>query len=107
MSLDFYLTTIQPTVVFDANITHNLTGMADAAGIYWCLWRPEEIGITKAHQMIPLLTEGLRKLVEDPETFQQYDSSNGWGTYQHFVPFVKQVLAGCIEHPDADVETCR
>jgi hypothetical protein len=107
MSLDFVLKKTQPTVVFDANITHNLTRMADAAGIYWCLWRPDEIGITKAHQMIPLLTEGLQKLIEDPETFRQYDAANGWGKYENFVPFVKRVLTGCIEHPDADVETCR
>ena len=38
--------------VYSANITHNLTKMADEAGIYECLWRPEEIGITKAGQLI-------------------------------------------------------
>ncbi len=30
-------------VVFEYNITHNLGVMADAAGIYEALWRPEEI----------------------------------------------------------------
>jgi hypothetical protein len=27
---------------------HNLTKMAGTAGLYDCLWRPEEIGITTA-----------------------------------------------------------
>jgi hypothetical protein len=107
MSLDFSLQVTKPVTVFSANITHNLGRMADAAGIYQCLWRPEELGITKAHQMIPLLTDGLMKLIEDPERFREYNAPNGWGTYENFVIFVKKVLAGCVEDPDADVRTCR
>ena len=34
--------------VYSANITHNLNTMADEAGIYKHLWRPDEIKITKA-----------------------------------------------------------
>ncbi len=30
--------------VYSANITHNLGEMADKAGIYYALWRPEEKG---------------------------------------------------------------
>lgn len=29
--------------VFSQNVTHNLGKMADAAGIYYALWRPEEL----------------------------------------------------------------
>ena len=107
MSLDFYLTRVQPTRVFDANITRNLTKMADAAGIYQALWRPEEGGFTKAEQIIPILREGLALLKSDPERFKNYDSPNGWGLYIHFVPFVEKVLAACEEFPDADIEVSR
>src|SRR6266496_3980933 len=41
------------------NITHNLNTMADAAGIYKHLWRPEELGITKAGELIAPLAAGL------------------------------------------------
>lgn len=34
--------------LYDANITHNLNRMADEAGIYEHVWRPEEIGVTTA-----------------------------------------------------------
>lgn len=48
MSLDFSLFETKQVVeehyVFDINITHNLTGMADAAGIYNALWRSRENG---------------------------------------------------------------
>lgn len=51
MSLDVYLYVLVDTggaephraELFSANITHNLSRMAAAAGIYECLWRPEEM----------------------------------------------------------------
>ena len=103
MSLDFYLTRIQPTEVFSANITHNLTEMAREAGIYYALWRPGEKGYTKAEQIIPILRDGLEKMKRDPDFFKKFDSPNGWGLYIHFVPFVESVLAACEEYPDADI----
>ncbi len=107
MSLDVYLTRVQPTEVYSSNITHNLNKMAEAAGIYAHLWRPEEIGITKAAQLIDPLREGLARLRADPAKFEAYNASNGWGLYKHFVPFVEQYLAACIKYPDADVSVSR
>lgn len=101
------LTKIQPAEVYSANITHNLNTMAEAAGIYKHLWRPDEIEITKAEQLIAPLTAGLQKLKDAPEHFMQYDSPNGWGMYKHFVPFVEKYLAACVENPDADVSVSR
>lgn len=46
MSLDFclqYKNDGNEISVFDRNITHNLGNMADKSGIYYALWRPEEI----------------------------------------------------------------
>jgi hypothetical protein len=72
--------------LFETNITHNLAGMADAAGIYDCVWRPEDHGITTARQCIEPLRAGLARLRADPDKFRQHDAANGWGTYEHFVP---------------------
>ena len=93
--------------VYWANITHNLTDMAFEAGIYLHLWRPEEIGITKAEQVVGWLILGLNLLKSDPEYYKQFDSPNGWGTYENFVPFVEKYLQACIENPDADVSVSR
>lgn len=103
MSLDFTLSKMAVVDVYDANITHNLGPMAREAGIYQCLWRPKELGITTAQQMIQPLREGLAKLRERPEHFTKFDSPNGWGLYVNFVPWVEGVLAACEEHPDAKV----
>lgn len=107
MSLDVTLTEMQPCAVFDANITHNLTAMADAAGIYEALWRPEELKIRHAVELIPLLEAGLANLKSDPEHFKQFNASNGWGLYEHFVPFVERYLEACREHPNAEVSVSR
>jgi hypothetical protein len=119
MSLDVYLskpaTPECPTChhkqevegVYDANITHNLTGMADAAGIYQHLWRPDEIGVTKASQLIEPLKAGVEKLKANPEAFKKHNAPNGWGLYEHFVPFVEKYLEACISYPDADVRVSR
>lgn len=106
MSLAVYLQDSEG-VVYSANITHNLGEMAEAAGIYMALWRPEEIGITTAQQLIEPLTAGLQKMVADPKHYKQYNASNGWGLYQDFVPWVIAYLEACKEWPDATVEVSR
>ncbi len=81
--------------------------MAKQAGVYECLWRPDEHEITKAGQIIPILAEGVRRLEADPEYFKKFDSPNGWGKYVHFVPFCKNYLEACRENPEARVKVSR
>jgi len=56
--------------------------MAQSAGLYDCLWKPEENGIETAEDLIPLLVSGLEKLKANPEHFKKFEDSSGWGTYQ-------------------------
>lgn len=92
---------------YSANITHNLGNMADEAGIYKHLWRPEEIGITKAHQLIEPLKAGVALMKSDPPRFEKHNAPNGWGLYEHFVPFVERYLEACQNSPNADVSVTR
>jgi len=57
-----------------ANITHNLGEMADKAGIYKALWRPEEIGAKYAKDIIEIVEKGLSDLKARPEYFEQFNS---------------------------------
>lgn len=106
MSLDITLTE-NGEEVFSANITHNLNKMADVARIYIPLWKPEEIGITKAKQLYPLLQEGLAAMVLDPEKFEALNPENGWGSYKNFVPWIFELIQACRMYPNADVSVCR
>lgn len=71
------------------------------------LWRPEEIGITKAAELIDPLRDGLAKMKADPERFEAHNAPNGWGLYKHFVPWIEKYLAACEEYPDAQVRAWR
>ena len=107
MSLDVYLSAVRPMTVYEANITHNLGAMAKEAGIYQQLWRPDEIGVTKAAELIEPLRAGLTLLEGDEARFRKFNPSNGWGDYYGLVEFVRQYLAACESNPDADVRVSR
>ena len=124
MSLDVYLqdkTRIEPCrcacgheherqqtdVLYDDNITHNLNTMADAAGLYQALWRPEDINITTAAQLIAPLQRGLAELETNPDRYRALNPANGWGNYAGLVRFVRAYLMACQAHPDATVRASR
>ena len=94
-------------MLYDANITHNLGEMADKAGIYKALWMPEEIGAKYAKDIIDIVEKGLADLISRPEYFKQFNSQNGWGMYEHFVPFVIKYLDALKEYPEAEIKVSR
>jgi hypothetical protein len=107
MSLDVRLSkvTLMTVDLFEANITHNLGAMAEEAGIYRHLWHPEEIGITKASQLVEPLRAGVDLMRSEPPRFEALNPPNGWGTYRDFLPWIERYLAACERYPDADVAT--
>lgn len=107
MSLDVYLEEMRPAEVYWRSITHNLGQMAVAAGIYKHLWRPEELGIKTAGDLIEPLRQGLARLQADPERFEAHNPRNGWGDYEGFVEFVADYLRACAESPTATVRISR
>lgn len=92
---------------FSQNITHNLANMAEEAGIYKHCWRPEEIGITKARQLIEPLENAIFAMRANPERFKKHNASNGWGLYEHFLPWLENYLAACKATPEANVSVWR
>ena len=105
MSLDIYL--VRPMSDHVGNVTHNLNKMAMEAGIYQHLWRPEEIGITHARQLIDPLRAATRDMLARPDHYRQFNPANGWGEYEGLVAFCRRVADSCEEHPDAEIEVSR
>lgn len=93
--------------VFQANITHNLGKMATEAGIYYACWRPEEIEAKVAKDIIPLLEKGFEDMKSRPDYYKQFDSSNGWGIYVDFLPWVEEYLNACKAYPEAEISVSR
>ena len=94
-------------LVYTANITHNLGVMAAEAGIYKFLWRPEEIGINRAFELIEPLKKGLKILKEKPARFKKLNPENGWGNYELLINFVGDYLKACIKYPKSKVSVWR
>jgi len=92
---------------FSANITHNLAGMADEAGIYGIVWRPEENGITTARQLIEPLRKAIADMKADPARFKKHNAPNRWGLYENFLPWLENYLQACEAMPDAAVRVSR
>lgn len=93
--------------VYHANITHNLNAMEREAGLYQYLWRPEEVGITHARQLIEPLRTGLKLMEGDPERFRALNPPNGWGSYEGLMGFVEDYVLACERYPDAEVSISR
>lgn len=113
MSLDLDLYHEPSGFNAEYNITHNLTDMADAAGIYQPLWRGLIVEgdttrpVTCARDLIGPILDGLRVMTADPDRFKALNPPNGWGTYDGFVAWLAKVLAACCECPQASVSICR
>jgi len=90
--------------VFDYNITHNLTHMAKAAGVYEKLWYPLE---AKASELVDPLVMGIKTMVEDKERLIEFNPDNGWGNYDTLLEFMLEYLKACLKYPDAAVRICR
>lgn len=93
--------------VFSTNITHNLNKMADEAGIYYFLWRPDEIGATLAKHVTTPIKEGLERLKARPDYFKQFDTENEWGTYKDFIPWLEQLVIALDKNPEATIHISR
>lgn len=113
--------------VYSANITHNLGKMADEAGLYEALWRPhrlkpgydipeddhkaeweyEDANPVRAHEIIEIIEKGLADMKDRPKHYEKFNSPNGWGMYEHFVPWIERYLAALKEFPETQVECNR
>ena len=87
--------------VFSAKISHHLADMADSVGIWEVIWNPIH---EQAMDAIEPLTLGVNELKRHPEKYRRYDSPNGWGTYDSFVPWLDEVIEACKEHPMAMIK---
>lgn len=126
MSLGVYLTR-GGEELFWANITHNLGQMAAEADIYNALWRPHRLKkeynipagnhddeysfenntTTYAKDIIDIVEKGLFDMKSRPEHYEKFNSSNGWGLYKHFIPWIEKYLEALKTYPDAIISVSR
>lgn len=89
----------QKEEIFSLNITHNLNKMADTAGFYKQLWHLE--GITTCEDLLPHIEQGILELESNPTKYKQYSAKNNWGTYEQFIPWLKDLAEKLKIEPKA------
>ena len=116
MSLDVYLQfevdtggpQLRTFTIFEASYTHNCNVMAEAAGLYTYVWRPDECeDVSVAGDLIEHLRRGIRLMENDPDRFIAMNPSNGYGSYETFLPWLRRYLEACIENPKATIYASR
>jgi hypothetical protein len=104
MSLDIWLTNSRTgETIYECSITHNLRAMAEYAGLKNVTWDAHKHNYTLAKELIPELSKGLLFLIKNKEECQKFNASNGWGMYEHFLPFIAALLDACIQNPDTRI----
>ena len=117
--------------IYSSNITHNLGTMAKEAGLYEALWRPyricieniiqidydnityeeendiEDMWTVLASDIIYYIEQGLYELKSYKKLYKRFDSPNGWGVYDDFVPFVEEYLEALKANPDGIINVDR
>jgi hypothetical protein len=86
------------------NITHNLGNMWEAAGVYDALY--ESAG-QECGQFIPTLETGLADMKANPDKYKAFNAKNGWGLYEHAVPFLEKWIETCKKYPKAKIWVSR
>jgi len=107
MSLDVYLNSAKSGEDYWRNITHNVSAMASDAMLYYPLWRPEEIGVKKARQLIPFLKAGIMLMELNEVEIRLKEPSNGWGSYDGLLEFVRDYLRACQDYPNSTIRVSR
>lgn len=104
---------------WSANITHNLGNMADhipvklngvETTLYYICWRPEEIRPAinvNTDTVLEGLLQGINYMLLHRKELLQYESPNGWGTYEGFMKFLLNYKQACEDNPDCEIEVSR
>lgn len=97
----------EDNIVWHGNITHNLGQMAnnipiDEKTLYYYLWRPGEIGFKYVNKnYINAIKTGYEYIKNNKEKLEKFNASNGWGTYDNLLNFVKS-LYECLNNLDIE-----
>jgi hypothetical protein len=86
-----------------ANMTWNLRPMFaavnDGSG-------PQEWDGQSARIVAEILTRTLAAFDAEPDKFRAMNPPNGWGTFEGAREFAQEVLAACLNAPNAVVRVC-
>lgn len=75
------------STVGEWNYTSNVSGMWDTAGAPLRDWDGRPVSAC-----VELLAAAIDRMVADPATYRVMDAPNRWGTYDHLIPALRNLL---------------
>ena len=87
------------------NITHNVAGMWQKAGVYSALY--ESDGLTITPEYIAVIEQGVAAMERDFDEYRKLDTPNGWGTAIQALPWLKEWLEACRRNVGAQIHVSR
>lgn len=78
------------------NYTHNTNRMLRAVGIDWDHLRGKPLAA-----VCEVMTLGINRLKQQPETFRAWNPPNGWGDYDSLIEVLTRIVTAFERHPKA------
>lgn len=102
MSWDIKLKAKREIILFETNITYNLSDM-----YYKCI--DKERGLKKldglsSKKALPIIKKAIKDMENNKEEYEKLNPSNGWGSYDGLLNRLKQLKEYCETVPDGYIE---
>lgn len=102
MSWDVKLKAKREIILFQTNITYNLSDM-----YYKCI--DKELGLEKLNglsskEALPIVKRAIEDMTENKEEYEKLNPSNGWGSYAGLLRDLLNLKESCEQIPDGVIE---
>jgi hypothetical protein len=86
--------------IVSMSITHNLTEMAEACGLYSLMWEAEG---KEVKDLVLPLKQAIKELKNNPEKYKKYNPKNGWGDYEGLLKVAMEFYKECFRNRNKNV----
>lgn len=102
MSWDVKLKAKREIILFQTNITYNLSDM-----YYKCI--DKELGLKKLNglsskEALPIVKRAIEDMIKNKEEYEKLNPSNGWGSYDGLLRDLRNLKESCEQIPDGVIE---
>lgn len=102
MSWDVKLKAKREIILFQTNITYNLSDM-----YYKCI--DKKLGLKKLNglsskEALPIVKRAIEDMIENKEEYEKLNPSNGWGSYDGLLRDLRNLKESCEQIPDGVIE---
>lgn len=102
MSWDVKLKAKREIILFETNITYNLSDM-----YYKCV--DKELGLRKLNGLsskkaLPIIKRAIEDMIKNKEEYEKLNPPNGWGSYDGLLRDLRNLKESCEQIPDGVIE---